>query len=170
LDPLISHVGLFTGRIELLEKALLSNQSKVRELTLRQLSNHLSPNQAKSLLLEHAQAGQDRKFSTSLLSQFNADNDVEVFLADQLSNKTTAANAAFALSQSDSLSLPQLLKKRYLLSTDKTEKNHLILALKLNSSSASKLALDDVLKHIEKGSTESKWLKSFENKASGERP
>ena len=163
-------MGLFTGQINLINKALLSNQPKVREFTLRQLSAHLEPAQAKSILFTNTQSGQDRKFSTSLLSQFIGDNDVEAFLADQLSNKTTAANAAFALSQSDSLSLPQLLKNRYLSSTDKTEKNHLILALKLNASSASILALNDLLKHIEKGSTESKWLKSFENKVSGERP
>ena len=170
LDPLISHVGLFTARIELIEKALSSDQPGVRELTLRQLAGHLAPPQAKSLLLEHAQAGLDRKFSTSLLSPFSSDKEVESFLIEQLNNKTTAANAAFALSQSDSLNLPTALKKRYLLSDQETEKNHLLLALKLNPSSSAKLALDDLLSHIKKESSADRWLKSFEHNTGGEQP
>jgi hypothetical protein len=170
LDALISHVGLMTGQVNLIEKALSSNQVEVRELTLRHLSTHFPAQQAKTLLLTKAQSGADRKFSTSLLSQYINDHEVEAFLSSQLGDKQVAANAAFALSQSDSLSLPTLLKKRYLLSTDADEKNHLILTLKLNQSSAAKLALDDVLTHIEKDSKASQWLKSFEQKSAGEQP
>ncbi len=168
VDALISHVGLFTGRTELIEKALSSKQAEIRELTLRQLTTHLSPGDAKSWLLANAQSGPSRKFSTSLLSQFSQDKAVEIFLANQLSDRETAANAAFALSQSDSLSLPVLLKKRYLQSQDNIEKKHLLLTLRLNKSSAAKLALDDLLHVIEPGSNTAKWLNSFDLKANGE--
>lgn len=168
VDALISHVGLFTGRTELIKKALSSKQTEIRQMTLRQLSTHTSPTDAISWLLANAQSGQERKFSTSLLSQFSSDEAVETFLANQLNDPETAAHAAFALSQSDSLSLPVLLKKRYLKSQDHREKKYLLLTLRLNQSGAAQLALDDLLNTIEPGSNTAKWLQSFERKANGD--
>jgi|GEM_PF-2107828 len=168
LDTLISHVGLFTGDIELIEKALLSDQTQVRELTLRQAASHLPLPLSKPLLLKNADSGLDRKFSTSLLRQYNQDSDVELFLIDQLNDKLTAGNAAFVLSQSDSLNLPALLKKKYLSSNNNNEKNHILLTLKLNQSSSAQLVVNDLQPFIEKDSPAAQWIKSFETEASGE--
>lgn len=170
LDPLISHVGLFSGRLDLINKALASPHTDIRELTLRQIPVHFPELTAKTMLLQQAKTGLDRKFSTSILSHFSHDKKIESFLLKQLANQETAANAAFALSQSNSTTLPNLLRKQYLMSQNKSEKNHLLLALKLNNSTASKLALDDLLIHIEKNSGADKWLKSFKNQAPGEQP
>ena len=164
IDALISHVGLLTGHFELIQKALSSNQPQVRELTLRHLLSDLPKSQAQALLLQNAQSGPDRKFSTSLLSQFSNESEVETFLINQLTDKTTAANAAFALSQSDSLTLPVILKNKYLISNNKTEKNHILLTLKLNKSSPAQLALEDLKALIEKGSSSAKWIKSFDTR------
>ncbi len=165
-DQLISHVGLISGNLQLIEQSLLSEQRKIRENTLRKLSNHLTQNQAKSLLLNSAIHTSDMKMSTSLLSQYSDDSEVQNFLIGQLNHKDLAEHAAFALSHSNDLQLPQLLKEHYLQTTQATVKNHILLALKLNGSPESTLALDDLKQHIKTKSKGGKWLKSF----NGEQP
>ncbi len=168
LDELISHVGLQTGRIDLIEKALLSNQTRIREFTLRQLPQYLTTEAAQTQLLRHAQAGLDRKFSVSLLNQFKQDAHVEKFLIGQLNDKITAANAAFALSQSDSASLPLSLKNNYLKSNNPIEQKHILFALKLNQSDGAKMALNDLLPLLDHGSPEAQWINSFNSSSIGD--
>ncbi len=170
LDPLLSHVGLFSGHVGLIEKALTSKQAAVRQLTLRHLPQHLTAQLAKSMLIQSASNGVDSAFSTALLSQFTNDQAVQSFLLQQLKNSANAESAAFALSQSNHPDLPLLLKEHYLLSNNSFEKNHLLLALKLNPSSTAKLAVDDLKHQIKPNSAAGLWLQSFEHKSSGEQP
>lgn len=162
LDRLISHVGLINGNITLIEKALHSEQQSIREFTLRKVSQHLLYDQAKSILLKAATLSDDKKISTSLLSKFSNDKEVQSFLINQLNHKSLADNAAFALSQSTDSTLPQQLKSHYLQTNQALVKNYILMALKLNQSTAATLALDDLQKYIEPNSKGSKWIDSFE--------
>jgi len=162
LDRLISQVGLLTKNITLIEKALQSNQQSVREYTLRKLTEHLNNNQTKQILLTAANNRIDAKFSTSLLGQFSTDKNVQSFLINKLDDVKVAENAAFALSQSKDLSLPERLKKHYLQSDQSWVKNHVLLTLKLNNSQESKQVIKDLSTLIEPNSTGEKWIKSFE--------
>ncbi|MCX7554045.1 hypothetical protein OS175_09160 [Marinicella sp. S1101] len=170
LDSLISYVGFVADRSDLIEKALASELVKVREMTLRQILVHWPPSTAKSLLMTKAQTGKDRKFSTSLLSQFSNDSRVERFLTEQLNDPVTAASAAFALSQSNSMTLPTALKQRFMTSDDSREKNHLLLALKLNPTQAAEVALEELTTQLEKDTAAAKWLQTFEGKSAGGKP
>ncbi len=161
LDQLISHVGLQTANLDLIDKALNSNQQAVREFTLRHLNDFIQPATAKQILLENAAASADAKFSTSLLAQYTNDNDVQDFLLGELKNKQTANQAAFALSQSTDNSLPERLKRQFFKSPTSSEKNHILLALKLNKSDVAQLALEDIQRQLPTESAANQWLKSF---------
>ncbi|TDR22527.1 hypothetical protein [Marinicella litoralis] len=166
LDRLISHVGLLTGNLPLIEKALSSEQQNIREYTLRKTINHLPRQQAKDLLLQSARYSADQKFSTSLLSHFSDDEAVQALLIKQLSDENLAENAAFVLSQSTNQQLPYVLMNHFLQSKQPQVKNHILLALKLNGGEEAKLILKDLTPHIEPSSKGGKWLKSFK----GEQP
>lgn len=170
LDAFFSYIGLETKHEKLIELALSSMQPQVRQQTLRHISQQWPLAEAKAVLIDHAQSGPERKFSTSLLSQFSHDQTVEQFLIKQLGNPETAANAAFALSLSDSLSLPGLLKNRYINSNNRDEKNHLLLALKLNPSKAAKITLNELNTQLEKDSAAARWLQTFDDKSAGDKP
>jgi hypothetical protein len=164
-DQLLSHVALMTGNQQLINKALMSEQVTVREFTLRHLASALPHDGAKSTLMEQTKNGRDSKFSLSLLQQFSNDEQVKLFMMEQLQNPALAESAAFALSQSADLSLPEQLKRQYLQSKSQVEQNHILLSLKLNKTSAAKLAIEDLRSHIGSHSTQEKWLKSFDGAA-----
>ncbi len=161
LDQLISHVGLVAADTTLIDKALRSNQQAVRELTLRQLNQHLTPASVKSILMAQAKSSDDARFSTALLVQYANDKDVQNYLLGELKNQTTANQAAFALSQSTDLALPEKLKLHYFKAQDLTEKNHILLALKLNKTDVAQHALADLQRQLSDESAASQWLKSF---------
>lgn len=165
LDKLISHVGLIMAEEFLIRKALASKQQPIREYTLRQSVSRLPKETAKQLLLETAKESKDQKFSISLLHQFSDDHEVSEFLIEQLNNKQLADSAAFSLSQSQDINLPQLLLQKYHHSSSETEKNHILLALKLNKSDAAQLALHDIKLRLNSESKQSQWLKSFDGAA-----
>lgn len=173
LDQLISHVGLVTGNTELINKALHSEQSSVRQYTLRKLAQHLPQDLSKDILLSAATGGQDVKFSTSLLGEYLADTAVQDFMLTQLSNKITADTAAFVFSQADMnessySGLAEQLKNQFMRSDNDVEKNHIILALKLNPANSAQLALNDIKKHINTDSNAKQWLNSFDKQSGGQ--
>ncbi|MCB1583679.1 MAG: hypothetical protein KDI92_11485 [Xanthomonadales bacterium] len=165
LDQLISHVGLISANEALISKALRSEQTTIREYTLRKLPQSLTQESAKNFLMQAVTKGQDSKFSVSMLHQFSDDEAVKALLINQLSNKAMADSAAFSLSQSSDVTLPERLKRRYLQSDNAIEQNHILLALKLNKSDAAKLAITDIQAQIQKNPKQNQWLKSFEGGA-----
>ncbi len=166
LDPLISHVGLLTADLALLDKALQSTETAVRQLTLRQLQYHLPAAQAKNLLMAAATDEKGAAFGTALLGQFVQDPDVQAYLLTQLQNQKTAETAAYALSRSEDEAVIRALQQRYLNSDQQQEKRQILFALKMNPSSQAQLALDDLTQHIDSNSQAGQWLKSFQ----GEQP
>lgn len=165
-DQLISHVGLLSADDDLIHKALSSEDQSIRQLTLRHLTSYLPSDVAKSWLLNVAASKQDAEFATSMLAAFSNDLEVQNHLIQQLSSDKLADMAAFALSQSSDISLPERLRIEYLHSTDEKTQNHILLSLKLNPSNTAKLALSDLKVHINSNTSGAKWLKSFD----GEQP
>ncbi len=161
-DKLISHVGLTSRNEALINKALKSNQTAVREYTLRKLPQSLPQEVAKDILIASFDTGLDKKFCLSLLHLFSDDEAVKTLLINQLNNKALADSAAFALSQSSDLNLPELLKRQYLKTNNQVEQNHILLALKLNKTDAAKLAIEDLKSNIEMKQEQTQWLKSFD--------
>jgi hypothetical protein len=162
LDQLISHMGLETNNISLIKKALNSDLKSIREYTLRKSIQHFPKETAKELLLDAAQNSPDQKFSISLLHHFSDDRKVNEYLIDQLHDKQVADSAAYALSQSADFNLPQRLLKRFYQSSNETEKNHILLALKLNKNQAAQLAIEDIKVKLDNDDKQSQWLKSFD--------
>jgi len=165
LDILISHVGLTTSNPILIDKALQSEQQSVRQFTLRKLPQYFNKAQTKQFLIKSASTPKDTAFSTSLLGQFVDDEEVQEILFNQLQKQTAAAAAAFALSQATDSLIIERLKSRYLKASTQTEKNHVLIALKMNQSSLAKLAISDLQPHL-KDNKGKQWIKSFQ----GERP
>ncbi len=79
----------------------------------------------------------------------------------ELKNPLTANQAAFALSQSTDHSLPEKLQLQFFKSHTSSEKNHILLALKLNKSALAQLTLEDIQRQLPAESAANKWLKSF---------
>ena len=161
LDLLISHVGLITADEQLINKALASNNRSIRQTTLRSLTDHLTGDMSKSILLAAAKNNQDTAFANSLLAAFSNDIEIQNHLIDQLNINTAAESAAFALSKSNDFSLVERLKIEYLKTNEQNKQNHILLALKLNQSLAAKQALIDLKAHINSNSKGTKWLDSF---------
>jgi hypothetical protein len=141
LDPLISHLGLQLADLALINKALASDNQTVREHTLRFLPQHVSDQQARNLLLKHADQGPDQVFSTSLLSTFAADPQVELSLLNKLNTPETAAAAAFALGQSQSPGLVDRLFKAHQKTASQVTRDHILLSLRLHHSETAAIRL-----------------------------
>ena len=160
-DPLISQVGLITGDMTLLQKALSSKDAKVRDWTLRQLPKHLNPAASKSLLLMTANSHPDDPMSTALLASHNHDLDVHQLLVARLNQPKTTQAAAFALSQTKDPKLIQSLQAQYKQSQSKQVQKQILLALKLNPSPAAQMAVDELLMQHEPDAQVKSWLQSL---------
>jgi len=161
LDPLISHVALKTANHVLIEKALQAEDTTVRQYTLRHLSQHVDAELTKYLLLRAAKHTQDAAFATSLMAAYLDDEQIQAQVMKSLANPELASQAAFALSQSQDSALIETLRDRYQHAKVSTEKNHILLALKLNNSPQAQWVLSDIERQLADDSASKQWLNSF---------
>ena len=161
LDPLISHVALKTANHVLIEKALQAEDTTVRQYTLRHLSQHVDAELTKYLLLRAAKHTQDAAFATSLMAAYLDDERIQAQVMKGLANPELASQAAFALSQSQDSALIEKLRYRYQHTKVSNEKNHILLALKLNNSPQAQWVLSDIERQLANDSASKQWLNSF---------
>lgn len=160
-DALISHVGLITGDLPLLQKALAADDQQVRDWTLRQLPKHLNPADSKSLLLKTAKSLQDDPMSTALLAAHSHDLDVHQLLIGRLSHPKTREAAAFALSQTQDPKLIKSLQAQFNQTQSKQTQKQILLALKLNTSPVAQEAVDQLLLQHKPDAQIKAWLQSM---------